>query len=186
MNNARPSVLSWDKSHRALFLTKDLRLIEEQLYNGLTLAMSDLHESDLLDDINTDIMTPAWVCFHYDPKEIAKRAYAGLLRNGKRIFDDGALINGNFRAIVSGARKGVGSSRETAAQCERYSGIRLIFACSFAPIHRRNNINLGQIMGSPDLIGGYKAAKKSRFTKFLPLLTIFPDVLFQWVGFFRF
>jgi 3-isopropylmalate/(R)-2-methylmalate dehydratase large subunit len=48
---------------------------------------------------------------------------------------------------VSGHRKGTGSSRETAAQCERWAGIRIVIAASFAPIHERNNINLGQLMG---------------------------------------
>ena len=57
------------------------------------------------------------------------------------------LINGNFEVIVSGQRKGTGSSRETAAQCERWAGIRIVIAASFAPIHERNNINLGQLMG---------------------------------------
>ena len=50
--------------------------------------------------------------------------------------------------IVSGQRKGTGSSRETAAQCERWAGIRIVIAASFAPIHERNNINLGQLMGN--------------------------------------
>ena len=132
---------------RVLFLTKDLALIERQLYEGLDLKMSDLKVADLLDDINTDVMTPAWVCFDHDPAEIAKNAYAGLMRDGKRVFRQNALIEGRFSAIVSGQRKGTGSSRETAPQCERWSGIRMVFAASFAPIHERNNINLGQLMG---------------------------------------
>jgi 3-isopropylmalate/(R)-2-methylmalate dehydratase large subunit len=146
------NLISLDQNKRILFLTKDLKLIKEQLYNGLNLLMKDLSPKDLLDDINTDIMTPAWVCFHYDPKEIAKRAYAGLLLDNERIFVDNALIKGNFQAIVSGKNKGCGSSRETAAQCEAFCGIKLIFAESFAPIHQRNNINLGQLMGSYDLL----------------------------------
>lgn len=137
---------------RVLFLTKDLSLIERQLYDGLNLRMADMAPNDLLDDINTDVMTPAWVCFHHDPREIAKRAYAGLLHNNQRVFKDNALIDGKFAAIVSGERKGTGSSRETAAQCEKFSGINLVFAASFAPIHRRNNINLGQIMGDYSLL----------------------------------
>ena len=64
-----------------------------------------------------------------------------------RVFSEKALINGNFEVIVSGQRKGTGSSRETAAQCERWAGIRIVIASSFAPIHERNNINLGQLMG---------------------------------------
>ena len=63
---------------RVLFLTKDLDLIRKQLYDGLNLKMEDLKVSDLLDDINTDVMTPAWVCFDHEPAEIAKNAYAGF------------------------------------------------------------------------------------------------------------
>ncbi len=135
-----------------LFLTKDLDLIRKQLYDGLNLQMSDLSVGDLLDDINTDAMTPAWVCFDHDPNEIAKNAYAGLMHHGERVFKTNALIDGGFEVIVSGQRKGTGSSRETAAQCERWSGIRLVIAASFAPIHERNNINLGQLMGDHDML----------------------------------
>ena len=109
--------------------------------------MEDLTVDDLLDDINTDVMTPAWVCFDHDPAEIAKNAYAGLMHNGLRVFRENALKDGNFEVIVSGQRKGTGSSRETAAQCERWAGIGIVIAASFAPIHERNNINLGQLMG---------------------------------------
>tara|TARA_B100001094_G_scaffold318654_1_gene362510 strand:+ start:4521 stop:6500 length:1980 start_codon:yes stop_codon:yes gene_type:complete len=137
---------------RVLFLTKDLELIKRQLYDGLDLKMSDVSPSDLLDDINTDAMTPAWVCFDHDPSEIAKNAYAGLMQDGMRVFNEKALINGNFEVIVSGQRKGTGSSRETAAQCERWAGIRIVIASSFAPIHERNNINLGQLMGDYSML----------------------------------
>ena len=137
---------------RVLFLTKDLDLIRKQLYDGLNLKMEDLKVSDLLDDINTDVMTPAWVCFDHEPAEIAKNAYAGLMQNGIRVFNQNALIDGNFEVIVSGQRKGTGSSRETAAQCERWAGIKIVIAASFAPIHERNNINLGQLMGDHEIV----------------------------------
>jgi len=137
---------------RILFLTKDLDLIGQQLYEGLDLKMSEVDPKDLLDDINTDVMTPAWVCFDHEPEAIAENAYAGLLHRGERVFKANALKEGNFEVIVSGQRKGTGSSRETAAQCERYSGIRIVIAHSFAPIHERNNINLGQLMGGYDLL----------------------------------
>ena len=142
-----PEQISLTPGKRVLFLTKDLGLIKRQLYDGLDLKMSDISPEDLLDDINTDVMTPAWVCFDHEPSEIAKNAYAGLMQDGMRVFSEKALINGNFEVIVSGQRKGTGSSRETAAQCERWAGIRIVIASSFAPIHERNNINLGQLMG---------------------------------------
>ena len=147
MAEKAPAHVSLDPDKRVLFLTKDLSLIRKQLYEGLDLRMEDLRVEDLLDDINTDVMTPAWVCFDHEPSEIAKNAYAGLMHDGIRVFNENALINGNFQVIVSGMRKGTGSSRETAAQCERWAGIRLVIAASFAPIHERNNINLGQLMG---------------------------------------
>ena len=114
MSGSRPPeeiTLSEDK--RVLFLTKNLDLIRKQLYEGLELKMDDLQIDDLLDDINTDVMTPAWVCFDYNPDEIARNAYAGLIHEGKRVFEKNALIDGGFEVIVSGHRKGTGSSRET-------------------------------------------------------------------------
>lgn len=44
---------------RVLFLTKDPELIRRQLRGELNLQMKDLRVEDLLDDINTDAMTPA-------------------------------------------------------------------------------------------------------------------------------
>ena len=143
-----PSEISLSENGRVLFLTKDPSLIKAQLYNGLDLEMKDLDIEDLMDDINTDVMTPAWVCFDHEPAVIAENAYAGLLHEGERVFRQGALKEGGFEVIVSGHRKGTGSSRETAPQCERWSGIRIVIAASFAPIHERNNINLGQVMGN--------------------------------------
>ncbi len=132
---------------RILFLTKDPELIKAQLAGKVTLRMENLKVEDLLDDINTDAMTPGWVCFDHKPEEIAKNAYAGLIVKGERLFSERALMDGNFEIIVSGRRKGVGSSRETAVQAEKWSGIRLAIAESFAPIHARNNINQGVLMG---------------------------------------
>jgi 3-isopropylmalate/(R)-2-methylmalate dehydratase large subunit len=138
---------------RVLFLTKDLEQIERQLRRETDLRMRDVDPATLLDDINTDAMTPAWVCFRHKPEDIALDAYAGIVhkggaKDGKRVFATRALLDGGFEVIVSGQRKGTGSSRETAPQCEKWSGIHLVIAASFAPIHERNNINLGQLMGS--------------------------------------
>ena len=147
-----PAQIALTPGKRVLFLTKDLELIRRQLYEGLNLSMVDLGVDDLLDDINTDVMTPAWVCFDHEPAIIAENAYAGLVHEGRRVFEPRALLDGGFEAIVSGHRKGTGSSRETAAQCERWSGVRIVIAASFAPIHERNNINLGQLMGNYEML----------------------------------
>ncbi|MBM3984680.1 MAG: aconitate hydratase [Planctomycetes bacterium] len=145
--SAPPKLIRLTPGKRVLFLTKDLDLIARQLRGEVDLAMADLRVEDLLDDINTDVMTPAWVCFNHRPEDIALNAYAGLMKDGRRVFGERALLDGGFEVIVSGQRKGTGSSRETAPQCEKWCGIRLVIAASFAPIHERNNINLGQLMG---------------------------------------
>src|SRR5216117_1119128 len=132
---------------RVLLLTKDPALIRRQLRGELDLRMDDLRVEDLMDDINTDAMTPAWACFDYRPEDIARNAYAGITIGKERLFPEGALMNGNFEVIVSGYRKGVGSSRETAVQAEKWSGIRIAIAASFAPIHARNNVSQGVLMG---------------------------------------
>jgi 3-isopropylmalate/(R)-2-methylmalate dehydratase large subunit len=147
-----PERITLTPGKRVLFLTKDPELIRRQLAGELDLKMADLRVEDLLDDINTDAMTPAWVCFDFRPEDIARNAYAGLIVNKERLFPPDALRNGNFEVIVSGMRKGVGSSRETATQCEVFSGIRIAVAESFAPIHAGNNINQGLLMANHDML----------------------------------
>ncbi|MEA2162822.1 MAG: 3-isopropylmalate/(R)-2-methylmalate dehydratase large subunit [Thermoanaerobaculia bacterium] len=153
------STIQLTPGKRVLFLTKDPELIRKQLRGELDLQMKDLSIDDLLDDINTDAMTPAWVCFSHKPEDIAEDAYAGLIVDGKRLFEHDALINGNFEVIVSGYRKGVGSSRETATQCEVWSGIRIAVAASFAPIHAGNNINQGLLMADHAMLTRLQAGE---------------------------
>ncbi len=149
---APPAELALTPGKRVLFLTKDPGLIRRQLAGELDLTMDDVAVEDLLDDINTDAMTPAWVCFSYRPEDIARDAYAGLIVDGERLFPRDALRDGGFEVIVSGYRKGVGSSRETAVQAEKFSGIRLAVAASFAPIHAANNVSQGVLMGDHGIL----------------------------------
>ncbi|MCH7666837.1 MAG: aconitate hydratase [Acidobacteria bacterium] len=129
--------------------------------------MAHLNVADLLDDINTDAMTPAWVCFSYRPEDIARDAYAGLIRDGERLFGHDALMNGGFEVIVSGYRKGVGSSRETAVQAEKWCGIRIAIAASFAPIHAANNINQGVLMADHEVLRRLEAGEGVPLEDFL-------------------
>ncbi|MDB4967864.1 MAG: aconitate hydratase domain protein [Myxococcales bacterium] len=151
---------------RVLFMTKNPELIRKQLTGELDLQMKNLHVDDLLDDINTDAMTPAWTCFDWRPADIARNAYAGLMVDGERLFDEGALADAGFEVIVSGKRKGVGSSRETAVQAEKWSGIRIAIAASFAPIHARNNINQGVLMGDHAILARLQAGERIPLSEF--------------------
>ena len=163
----RPAAtISLTPGKRVLFLTKDPALIRRQLDGELDLQMKDLRVEDLLDDINTDAMTPAWTCFDWRPADIARNAYAGLMVGGERLFPEGALADGNFEVVVAGLRKGVGSSRETAVQAEKWSGIRITIAASFAPIHARNNINQGVLMGDHALLARLQAGEAIPLSEF--------------------
>lgn len=181
-----PETVSLTPGKRVLFLTKDPELIRKQLSGGLDLQMKDLKVEDLLDDINTDAMTPAWVCFDYKPEDIARNAYAGLIVDGERLFPPDALRNGNFEVIVSGYRKGVGSSRETATQCEVFSGIRLAVAASFAPIHAGNNINQGLLMGRHAMLVRLQAGQSVPLRELYEPYDPITRLIIQWGGLFPF
>jgi len=168
--HARPDgsrVVRLSKSKRVLYLFKDVEKIRAQLRGEATFRMADVNPADLLDDINTDVMTPAWVCFRHKPEDIALDAYAGLMdKENQRVFLTRALLDGGFEVIVSGQRKGTGSSRETAPQAEKWSGIGLVIAHSFAPIHLRNNINLGQLMGDYEQLARLEAGEELPLDEF--------------------
>jgi len=152
---------------RVLFLTRDPETVRRQLRGELDLLMKDVRVEDLMDDINTDAMAPAWACFDYRPEALAKSAYAGITVNGERLFWDNALIEGSFEVIVSGKRKGVGSSREQAVQAEKYAGIRIAIADGFAPIHARNNINSGVLMAGHDVLVRLQAGEEVPLEAFM-------------------
>ncbi len=154
-----PTSIALTPGKRVLFLTKDPDLIRRQLAGLLDLNIGDLEIGDLLDDVNTDMMTPAWTCFDHEPAQIARNAYAGLIVDGERLFAENALREGNFEVIVSGFRKGTGSSRETAVQAEKWSGIRIAIAASFAPIHARNNLCQGVLMADHTVLRRLQAGE---------------------------
>ena len=172
---------------RVLFLTKDLDRIGRQLEGELDLRMADVDPKELLDDINTDVMTPAWVCFRYRPEDLALDAYAGLVHpDGRRVFEKRALMDGNFEVIVSGQRKGTGSSRETAPQAEKWSGVSLVVAASFAPIHERNNLNLGQLMGTYEQLERLQRGEEIPLAEFTERYDLVARAILESGGLFAF
>ncbi len=181
-----PSVVRLTPGKRVLFLTKDPELIRKQLRGEVDLKMKDLRIEDLLDDINTDAMTPAWVCFDHKPEDIARNAYAGLIVDGERLFPPEALRHGNFEVIVAGYRKGVGSSRETATQCEVFSGIRISVAASFAPIHAGNNINQGLLMADHEMLLRLQSGQGVELSSFYSRYDPITQLIIQQGGLFPF
>ena len=89
------------------------------------------------DNINTDVIYPGkYLSITADREEMAKHCFEAVhpefLQNAK---------SGDI--IVGGKNFGCGSSREQAATCLKYFGIRAVVAETFARIFYRNAINLG-------------------------------------------
>ena len=124
---------------RILFLTEDPALLDRQLHGeDLDLATA----GPLRDQISTDEITPAFICYHFDEK-LGDFPYLGLQAGGRFPCKEGLVRAGEFSVSVSGKRRGKGSSREASPYAELCAGIRLVIAESFERIYRQNCQNLG-------------------------------------------
>ncbi len=124
---------------RILFLTEDPSLIRRQLA-GEDLAWTP--EMKLRDDISTDEITPAFVCFYFD-ETLGEFPYIGLKAGDQFPIGRGDVKRGGFVASVSGKRRGKGSSREQAPFAELSAGIRVVIAENIERIYKQNCQNLG-------------------------------------------
>ena len=91
------------------------------------------------DNINTDLIIPGKFLNIDDPTELATHAMEGIDQD----FYNNAKNKG---IVVAGNNFGCGSSREQAAICLKYAGIKAIIAKSFARIFYRNAINQGLVI----------------------------------------
>ena len=124
---------------RVLFLSQDGAVVRRQLEgDDLTPAQA----LPLRDNISTDEITPAWVCFYFDEK-LGEYPYLGLQCGTETPVTPGSVRRGGFSVAVAGRRYGKGSSREASPYAEWLAGIRLVIAESFERIYRQNCHNLG-------------------------------------------
>jgi 3-isopropylmalate/(R)-2-methylmalate dehydratase large subunit len=124
---------------RVLFLAEDPEKVRRQLHGeDLTLAEA----TPLRDQISTDEITPAFICYHFDEK-LGDFPYLGLKCGEAFPVKEGAVRAGGFAVSVAGKRRGKGSSREASPYAELCAGIRLVIAESFERIYRQNAQNLG-------------------------------------------
>ncbi len=109
----------------------------------------DLAGSVLLhcgDKITTDHIMPAGSLLKYrsNVPEYAKYVFNCFSEEGKPTFADRALeakSQGVGGVIVAGSSYGQGSSREHAALCPMYLGVKLVIAKTMERIHRANLVN---------------------------------------------
>jgi 3-isopropylmalate/(R)-2-methylmalate dehydratase large subunit len=126
-------------SGRVLFLADDGDTVRRQL------AGEDLPwpaRVPLRDNISTDEITPAYICYYYDDT-LGDFPYLGLRAGGEFPITRGSVRGGGFVCSVAGKRRGKGSSREQSPYAEMCAGIRLVIAESIERIYRENCQNLG-------------------------------------------
>ena len=117
---------------RVLYLTSDPELLKKQL-KGEDLAWTP--DTPLRDDISTDEITPAWICYYFDDT-LGDFPYLGLKAGGEFPCERGLVRQGGFQISVSGKRRGKGSSREQSPYAEMCAGIlRNEIDARFVAIH---------------------------------------------------
>jgi 3-isopropylmalate/(R)-2-methylmalate dehydratase large subunit len=153
---------------RVLFLTEDPELIKRQLA-GEDLAWDTKNPQNnpkLRDDISTDEITPAHICFFFD-ETLGDFPYTGLKCGNEVPIQRGDVKRGGFVAAVSGKRRGKGSSREQSPYAELCAGIKLVIAENIERIYKQNCQNLG-VLTSTDfsLIDKVRSGEEISLTEF--------------------
>ena len=141
----RPPEISF--GGRVLFLADDAELIRRQLHEGLDPELTPDLKALLRDQISTDEITPAYICFFYD-ETLGEFPYLGLEvagENGRAEapIERGTVKAGGFVCSVAGKRRGKGSSREQSPYAELMAGIKVVVSESIERIYNENCQNLG-------------------------------------------
>ncbi|MBI4575906.1 MAG: 3-isopropylmalate dehydratase, partial [Planctomycetes bacterium] len=134
---------------RVLFLARDPELVRRQLQGeDLSWTAEGPGAFPLRDDISTDEITPATICYYYD-ETLGDFPYTGLRCGDQSPVGRGQVRAGGFAVSVSGKRRGKGSSREQAPYAEWCAGVRVVIAENIERIYAENCRNLG-ILTSTD------------------------------------
>jgi 3-isopropylmalate/(R)-2-methylmalate dehydratase large subunit len=129
---------------RTLFLAEDPALVRSQL-EGTDLDPDNI--PPLRNDISTDEITPAYICYHFD-ETLGEFVYLGLKCADEFPIKRGDVKKGGFVVSVSGKRRGKGSSREQSPYAELAAGIRLAIAENIERIYQQNCQNLGLLVST--------------------------------------
>ena len=130
-------------SGRVLYLVDDAELMTRQL-NGADLELTPELKAKLRDQISTDEITPAYICYYFD-ETLGDFPYLGLRASGEFPVARGLVRKGGFICSVSGKRRGKGSSREQSPYAELMAGIEVVIAENIERIYNENCQNLGML-----------------------------------------
>jgi 3-isopropylmalate/(R)-2-methylmalate dehydratase large subunit len=168
----RPTTLKFEG--RILHLLDDAELMKAQLFEGRDVELTDELKARLRDQISTDEITPAYICFFYDER-LGDFPYLGLRTTNQATGETeypvirNAVRNGGFVCSVAGKRRGKGSSREASPYAELHAGIQIVVAESIERIYNENCQNLGLLatndFGMIDRILAGEEIQLSEFTE---------------------
>ncbi|HZM89046.1 MAG TPA: aconitase family protein [Blastocatellia bacterium] len=148
---------------RILFLAEDPAIVRSQL-DGTDLDTENIPA--LRNDISTDEMTPAYICYYFD-ETLGEFIYLGLKCGDEFPVKRNDVKNGGFVLSVSGKRRGKGSSREASPYAEIAAGIRLVIAENHERIYKQNCQNLGLLTSTNfDLIQRVAAGEEIPLEEF--------------------
>src|SRR6267154_322753 len=148
---------------RILFLAEDADQVRRQL-EGQDIDWQPT--TKLRDNISTDEITPAYICYYYD-ETLGDFPYLGLKCGEEFPITRGSVKRGGFVASVSGKRRGKGSSREQSPYAEMCAGIKLVIAENIERIYQQNCQNLGVLTSTNfSLIDEIRSAKEIPLNQF--------------------
>jgi 3-isopropylmalate/(R)-2-methylmalate dehydratase large subunit len=173
---------------RILFLTEDPELVKRQLA-GEDLPWDTKNPQKnpkLRDDISTDEITPAHICFFFD-ETLGEFPYTGLKCGEEVPIQRGDVKRGGFVAAVSGKRRGKGSSREQSPYAELCAGIKVVIAENIERIYKQNCQNLG-VLTSTDfsLIDRIRGGEEIPLTEFTAAEDEITRQIIEYGGLFQF
>jgi 3-isopropylmalate/(R)-2-methylmalate dehydratase large subunit len=144
----RPDTLQF--RGRILYLADNADLVRAQLDEGRDLELTDELKEILRDQISTDEITPAYICYFFD-ETLGEFPYLGLRATSPETGEPEypvtrrSVKDGGFVCSVAGKRRGKGSSREQSPYAELMAGIQVVVAESIERIYNENCQNLGML-----------------------------------------
>ncbi|MGH7463305.1 MAG: hypothetical protein ACREMA_20040, partial [Longimicrobiales bacterium] len=179
----RPNRLSFQG--RVLFLLDDADLMRRQL-EGEDLPFNDALRGKLRDQISTDEITPAYICYYFD-ETLGEFPYLGFRAGSEFPVTRGTVRKGGFVCAVSGKRRGKGSSREQSPYAELMAGIQVVIAENIERIYNENCQNLG-VLTSTDfsLIERIRAGEEISLDAFTDGVDPITKEIIEYGGLFEF